>query len=141
MPSLIDIASATTEVAGVRVRALSGADIADLLGRFTELRKAMSGVSISTEELIAVAPNAVAAAIAVATMPPEDKADPAKKTANEQAAVTLGVGLQVDFLDAIIKLSIPAGIGPFMERLEALTAGLDGRGAAPVTKSPKPSKP
>lgn len=141
MPSLIDIASATEKVADVAVHALSGADIADLLSRYPDLRKAVSGVEISVDALIATMPDAVAAVIAMATMSRSEKTVPEQVKKNEQAASELAVGLQVDMLDAIIRLSLPSGITPFMERLETLSAGLrGGRGAALATKSPKPSK-
>lgn len=141
MPNLIDIASATDTVAGVAVRALSGADIASLLARFPDLRKAISGVETSADALIATMPDAVAAAIAAATMSRTEKTVPEQVEENERAASELAVGLQVDILDAIIRLSLPAGIGPFMAKLETLTAGLSGgRGAVPATTLQKPSK-
>lgn len=140
MPSLIDIASATETVAGVQIHALSGSDIAELLGRFVQLRQLMTGVAVSSEDLVTMAPEAVAAVIASSTMTVREKADPEIKQLSEKAAASLAVGTQVDFLDAIIRLSIPSGISSFMERLAGLTAGLNGRGAVPATTSPKPSK-
>lgn len=140
MPSLIDVRPATETVAGVTVRAASAVVIADLLAAHPEIRKVMTGMNVSADSLIALGPAAVAEVIAACTMPISDYSDPEKRKPHQEAASTLGVGVQVDFLDAIIRLSMPSGIGPFMERLEAITAGLNGRGVAQATKSPKPSK-
>lgn len=140
MPSLVDIARQSKEVHGLHVRAASGATIADVLAHYPEIRKVMTGVEVTADQLIAIAPGAVAEIIAASCMPIDDMLDPEKKKENIAAAGVLGVGLQVDLLDAIIKMSIPSGIGPFVEKLEGISAGLDGRGAAPAMTSQKPSK-
>lgn len=138
MVGLIDIAPATEQVAGVTVYGVSARGIAHLLATFPELRKLMSGVAVEAEALIALAPDAVAAIIAAGVGKPGD-AD------TEALADRLPVDAQADFLGTILRLTMPKGVGPFVEKLTALGGILSPEGAvasasAPAMKSARPSK-
>ena len=59
----------------------------------------------------------------------------------EGIAGKLSLDAQADLLAAILRLTLPKGIGPFVEKLTALGGILDAApsATAPVSKSPKPS--
>jgi hypothetical protein len=137
MPSLLDIAAATDEVHGITVYGVSARGIASLLARFPDLRKMMAGREVTSEALFEMAPEAISHIIACGLNKPGDEETIA-------AADSLSLDVQLDFLTAILKLTMPQGLGPFAERLAKLTAVV-GAEASPVvaaaTTSPKPSKP
>jgi hypothetical protein len=58
-------------------------------------------------------------------------------------AGTLSLDVQADLLAAILRLTLPKGVGPFVEKLTALGSLLgvddDPSATAPDTKSRKPS--
>jgi hypothetical protein len=138
MVGLIDIAPCTETVdvqqTPVAVHGISAKGVANLLGRFPELRKLMSGQDVGAEELMAIGGDAVAAIIAAGCGYPGDEQA-------EAVAGKLAIDAQADLLAAIVRLTLPAGLGPFVEKLTALGGILDAvpSGTAQASKSPKPS--
>jgi hypothetical protein len=123
--SLLDIAPAaeTIAVAGseVAVHGISVKGIAVLLARFPELRTLMGGGEVDAElagKLMAIAPDAVAAIIAGGT------GMPGSAEAEERAAL-LSIDAQLDLISAVLRLTFPRGVGPFVERLTALGGSLN----------------
>jgi hypothetical protein len=143
MASLLDIAPRTESIevqgAPVAVHGISAKGVAHLLGRFPELRKLMSGQEVETDELMAMGGDAVAAIIAAGCgYPGDEKA--------EEVAGRLAIDAQADLLAAILRLTLPSGVGPFVEKLTALGGILDARspssaGAAPSATAPDLSSP
>ncbi len=138
MVGLIDIAprTETVDVQGtlIAVHGVSAKGVAHLLGRFPELRKLMTGQQVETEELMAMGGDAVAAIIAAGCgYPGDEKA--------EAVAGRLAIDAQADLLAAIIRLTLPAGLGPFVEKLTRLGGVLDAvpSATAPASSSRKPS--
>ena len=135
MVGLVDIAPAVESVPvgdqEIAVYGVSVHGIADLLRRFRELRELFAGRVDKPEHLIDLGPDIVVAIIAAGTGAPGDK--PA-----EDVARRLGVEVQMAFLEAILRLTMPGGLGPFVERLERLgvLVGVEGDepGAAPSGK-------
>ena len=86
------------------------------------------------EEIMAVGGDLVAAIIAAGT---GDPGDPVA----EEAAGRLGIDEQADLLSAILRVTLPKGVGPFVEKLLALGAALDAGSAVsgPATTSRKQS--
>lgn len=138
MVGLIDIAPKveTIDVQGmpVAVHGVSAKGLAILLGRFPELRKLMGGQEVEAEQLMAMGGDAIAAIIAAGCgYPGDEKA--------EAVAERLAIDLQADLIAAILRLTLPAGLGPFVEKLTALGSLLDAvpSATAPGSKSPQPS--
>ena len=138
MVGLIDIAPKieTIDVQGtsVAVHGISAKGVAHLLGRFPELRMLMTGQEVETVQLMAMGGDAVAAIISAGCgYPGDEKA--------EAVAGKLSLDTQADLLASILRLTLPKGIGPFVEKLTALGGILDAAPSAPVpvSKSPKPS--
>jgi hypothetical protein len=140
MVGLIDIAPAveTIDVHGtsVSVHGISAKGIAHLLGRFPELRKLMTGQQVESENLMAMGGDAVAAIIAAGCGYPADEQA-------EAVAGKLAIDAQADLFAAILRLTLPAGLGPFVEKLTALGGILDAAPSAmaQASSSPKPSMP
>lgn len=139
MTSLLDLAPSTVTVHGVRVYGVSLEGIALLIGRFPELRTLISGGSLDVtfEQVLERAPAAVSAIIAAGTGNPGD-------AKHEEAAKRLGLEMQADFLEAIVKATMPAGFGPFVKRIEAWASKLGGQpseasATAPASTSPPSS--
>ncbi len=124
MPGLKDIAPSftTVEVKGVAVpvTGVSALGIAYLFNRFPVVRELIGGkdVDLSADALMTLAPEAVAAIIAVGTGAVND-------SHAEAVAATLGVGDQVDLLEAIIKETMPNGVAPFVQKLSVMFKGLN----------------
>jgi hypothetical protein len=140
MVGLIDIAPAveTVTVRGkpVEVYGVSASGIAYLLRKYPELRMLMSGMSIEQDKLFALGGEVVPAIIAAGCGHP-GSAD------HEKAAAMLGVSEQFDLLAAILKLTMPGGPGPFVERLQNIAGAVgmsDQSGSGRGMKSPKRSK-
>jgi hypothetical protein len=146
MVGLIDIAPnvETVDVQGksVTVHGVSAKGVAHLLGRFPELRMLMTGQDVETAKLMTMGGDAVAAIIAAGCgYPGDEKA--------ETVAGRLSIDAQADLLAAILRLTLPVGLGPFVEKLTALGGILDPRsesgagvapsGTAPASNSPRPS--
>lgn len=138
MTSLLDIAPAQASVTvrgqALEVHGVSAAGIAQLLVRFPELEALLSGkdVTLDTKGLVAIAPRAVSVIIAAGT-------GHAGETEFEDAAEkNLTAGEQLEVLEAVIKLTMPEGVGPFVEKLLALVGvarlgGAADRGKAQAT--------
>lgn len=145
MVSLLDIAPATgkVSVAGgdVDVIALSAKQLAAILGRFPTLYNLFAGRQPGIEEVIEFAPDAVAVFIAAGT-------GHLGESNHEEAASRLGIDDQSKLLEAILKITLPGGSGPFVARLKAMGLIQEARrqqaampsGKDQDTKSQKPSK-
>jgi hypothetical protein len=129
MTGLLDIAPERTavkvqghtlEVEGVAVRG-----IAELLRRFPTIRQLFDG-SEAMDTIVSVAPDLVAAIIAAGCGQPGDRA-------YEEAAARLPAEAQSKLFGAILKLTLPSGIGPFVEGLATAFGGQPE--AAPPTNS------
>ncbi len=134
MVSLVDIAPACERVTvrgqEVDVFGVSAAGVAQLLARFPDLRKLFSGRDVGADEIVAVGGELVAAIIAAGTDSPGDPAA-------EEAAGRLGIDEQADLLAAILRVTLPKGVGPFVEKLLALGATLgDASGAGSAASAP-----
>lgn len=138
MPGLSDIARSfrTVKVGNtdVEVPGISAEGIAYLFHRFPIIKDLIGGKpNLEAEDLIKIAPEALAAIIAVGTgsMKPEDEAVAAK----------LGAESQLALLEAIVKETMPGGVGPFVEKLSALfqDLGVESISTQDGT-SPSPSK-
>lgn len=138
MVGLIDIAPSTETVtvqgSPIAVHGVSAKGVAYLLGRFPELRMLMTGQDVETEQLMAMGGDAVAAIISAGCgYPGDEKA--------EAVAGKLSLDAQADLLASILRLTLPKGIGPFVEKLTALGGILDAAPSdtAPASKLRKPS--
>ncbi len=127
MAGLVDIAAITEKVTvagtAIEVPGVSAAGVASLLARFPELRKLMTGISVAAEDLLKVGPAALAAILAAGTGAPGDEAA-------EAAATRLPLGDQADLLAAILRVTLPGGIDPFVEKLAGLGLLVEGKPAA-----------
>lgn len=141
MASLLDVAPLTIPVTvggangpvTIQVSGLSAAHIATLLHRFPDLRKLFSGVDADMDAILNSAPECLAAILASGC---GGAGDPA----HERAASSLSAEAQADILAAILKLTLPNGIGPFVEKLSSLPGVIGAAGpsgAALGTKSQK----
>jgi hypothetical protein len=128
MVGLIDVAPRTETVdvqgSSVPVHGISAKGLAHLLGRFPEMRRLMTGQDVKIEQLIDMGGDAVAAIIAAGCGYPGDQVA-------EDVAASLSLEAQVDLLGAILRLTLPGGFGPFVEKLTAL-GGLIQPAAQPV---------
>jgi len=137
MTSLLDVAPATKTVnvqgTKVEVRGVSVYGISLLMSRFPELRDLLSGkdVEVTADILMDGVPEAVKAVIAAGVGEPGNEQFEAK-------AESLPVGDQFDLIQAIIALTVPEGVGPFVRKVRALLSqsGVsDAGGKAVDTKS------
>jgi hypothetical protein len=78
----------------------------------------MTGQEVETEQLMAVGGDAVAAIIAAGCGYPGDENA-------ETIASKLSIDAQADLLATILRLTLPKGIGPFVEKLTALGGVFD----------------
>lgn len=126
----VDVGDVKVGVCGVSVRGVAG-----LLARFPALQTLLSGREVTPDKLAEIAPDAVAAIIAAGTGYPGNPE--AEKIADE-----LPIDAQAELLSAILKVTMPKGVGPFVEKLQGLGAvlNLDPGPKAPDTKSRKPAK-
>lgn len=139
MVGLADLSGAaeTVEVRGqmVDVYGVSAKGAGHLLAKYPELRKLFSGVDVDTDVLMELGGDIVAAVIAAGTGSPGDH-----KT--EEMACKLSISEQADLLEAVLRLTLPQGIGPFVARLEGLGGVLNVAAPSdsdPDTKSQTPS--
>jgi hypothetical protein len=124
----VTIRNQPIEVTGVSVRGL-----AQLLLRFPELRALISGREVGLDQLLALGGDIVAAVIAAGC-------GQAGEAEAEKAAGRLGLDDQAELLAAIMTLTMPQGLGPFVDKLARLglrPAGGGGSGM-PEPSSPKP---
>ncbi len=137
MTSLLDIANKATFVHGVQVNGISVRTIVDLLQNFPDLQRVIAGRSVSGESLFEIVPAAIPHIIAAGV----GQAGNAEFIAH---AENLGLEIQIDFITEIVALTMPGGVGPFMEKLNKVLGNHLGVAAAspeaPATKSQKPSK-
>lgn len=117
MVGLIDTASAVETVTigkvKVEVPGISAHGISILLRRFPELRKMMSRKGADAELLMKMGPDIVVAAIAAGLGLPGDEAEEAR-------ARVLTFGPQLDLIEAILRVTFPDGLLPFVQKLERL---------------------
>lgn len=120
MPGLLDIAPSAETVmvrgTAVDVTGVSAHGFVGLMQRFPDLRRIMTGGEVSVDKLMAVAGDAVAAIIAAGT------GEPGNADA-EAVAARLSVDDQATLLAAIVRQTFPMGVGPFAEKVAALTEG------------------
>lgn len=119
----------------VLVRGISAGQTLKLLQRFPNLieKGLTGGGSVSIGDIFGAAPDAIAAVIAIGVGQPDNG------EAEEQAAM-LSLELQLDFLEAIAKMTFRNGFGPFVLRLKGLAAAVQSQGrsgAVPDMKSPQ----
>jgi len=137
MPGLVDIAP-LHEVVDIRgtpvtVTGVPADGIARLLMRFPELRKALAGgnLEIDAQQLIDMGGEIVSAVIAAGTEneAPQEEVEEAirKNTALEE---------QVKLLAAVIRVTLPNGVGPFVESLEDLSGVVEAAGGGASPKAP-----
>ncbi len=121
MSSLLDIACVSESVAlpkgQVSVYGVSAEGIAYLFQKFPEFRALITGREVTSDALIKLAPGAVAAIITCAIGEPGDEAD-------EKMAARLPLECQMDILEAAIRLTMPNGLTPFVERLARMASML-----------------
>ena len=135
MVGLLDIAPLTETVTirdqPIEVIGVSAKGVAQLLLRFPELRALISGREVGLDQLLALGGDIVAAIVAAGCGQAGD-------AQAEAAAGHLGLDDQAELLAAIMKLTLPQGIGPFVDKLARM-------GLKPVagegTGMPEPSLP
>jgi hypothetical protein len=117
MASLLEIANVPrqVEVRGVKVdvTGVSAMGLASLMARFPDIGKLFSGITPEKDQLMALAPTALAAFIASGCGKPDDEGA-------EKIARNLGLGEQLDLVDEILRLTFPRGVGPFVKKLQEL---------------------
>lgn len=124
MVGLIDIAPSaeTVSIRGqdVDVYGVSAEGVARLFSRFPELRKVFSGREVPVEEIIGMGGDIVSAIIAAGT-------GASGNAEAEEVARKLSIDEQVDLLSAILRVTLPKGVRPFVEKLMGMgaTLGLD----------------
>lgn len=122
---LLSIAAPAASVAvgpsgeSIEVRGLTLRDIAALLARFPEVLTMFKGGDIDLTALLAAAPGAAAAIMAAG-------AGHVGNPAAEDICAALSVEYQTNVLIKIGELTFPGGIGPFAERMAALSSSLPG---------------
>lgn len=141
MADLLDIAPSTAcEVVKfdgnrITVRGLSGSAIAAIVARFPDL-SAVIGGGIAGTRLIAQFGHAIGPIIAAGCGHLGDER-------YEQRAGELPIEVQLDLINAIIRLTFPKGPVSFVEKLSALLVGVD-EGVKPLKlrlrKSRSPSQ-
>jgi len=119
----------------VELRGLGLRQISSLLLRFPELRKLWSdgAPALDFETIVIAAPDAVGAIIAEAAGQP---------AAADNIADALSLDDCAECLGAVVALTMPDGLGPFMVRLEKLFGAVDVNaplaGKVPATTTPPP---
>jgi hypothetical protein len=117
MVGLIDIVPLVERVTirghEVEVRGLDLTQLGLLLWRFPEFRKLYETRRLDVEALLAAGAPAVAALVA-ASCP---------DTITEESARNLAPGEQAEILAKILKITMPSGVGPFVEILGTLALG------------------
>ena len=137
MAGLVDIVPAieTVEVRGqqLEVTGLTVEGIGSLLMRFPELRKMFETRSLDVEALLKSSDKLIAAVIAAGT-------GSAANRAAEKAANGLSLGEKAEVVAAIIRVTMPKGVGPFVRLMDAV--GMDNVGpSATASATTSPSAP
>lgn len=121
MASLLDIAPLTETVSvrgtDIPVTGVSAKGIAQIMARFPEVREMMVGREVSVDRLVELAVDAVGAIIAAGTGHPGDPD-------HERMAASLLLEEQADLLAAILRVTLPRGVGPLVEKLKAMGGAL-----------------
>lgn len=140
MAGLQDIAPVTLPCHGVNVYGVSARGVADLITRFPALKAMLSGIQITPEQVMEIAPDAIAAIIAAGIGCPGN-------AEQEAIADRLPLEVQADLLETIFKVTMPGGLRPFMARFAALQAPepapapvVEASTKEPASKSPSPSR-
>lgn len=135
MTSLLDVAPLSEKVtvgsSEIMVFGVSAKGVAALLARFPDLRSLISGREVEAERILEFGGDVVAAIIAAACgYPGDEKA--------EAVASSLSVDAQADLLQAAMRLTLPKGLGPLVEKLVSMGILLNVEDAAlpkvPVSK-------
>jgi hypothetical protein len=117
MPGLLDIAPVheTIEIRGqpVTVSGITLKGVASLLSRFPDLGALFGGQQLASDKLAELGSDIIAALIAAGCGAPEDPDV-------EAVAVSLSLGEQVELLNAVIRVTMPRGVGPFVEQIKSL---------------------
>lgn len=118
----------------IAVTGLSAKTIFGLFKRFPELANVMSGdvQQMDAAKLMETGGDIVSAIIAAGL-------GHGGETSVEATINQMAVDTQVDLLSAVIKVTMPSGVGPFMEKLSRL--GVIQQTAAPRAKSKPPVFP
>lgn len=135
MAGLLDLGPLTEEVKvgakSLTVSGLSAEDLFYLLNRFPDIRKLLNRENVTTESLVALAPNVIDEIIVCACG--SRKVSDGHHANNHAMALktahSLPAGVQADILSAVVRLTFPGGVGPFAERLAEF--------ASTVTMTPK----
>ena len=123
MVGLVDIAPLAqgVPVRGqvIEVSGISAEGVANLLSRFPELGELFNGRSptINFVAIQSLVPRAIKVIIAAGCGTPGDEQA-------EVAAGRLTIDEQADLLNAIVMLTLPHGLGPFVQKLAALGSAL-----------------
>jgi hypothetical protein len=121
MASLLDIAPLTETVSvrgtDIPVTGVSAKGIAHIMARFPEVREMMVGREVSVDRLIELGGDAVGAIIAAGTGNPGDPD-------HERIAAGLLLEEQADLLAVILRVTLPKGVGPLVEKLTAMGGAL-----------------
>jgi hypothetical protein len=137
MVGLLDIAPLTETVTvrdqPIEVTGVSAKGVAQLLLRFPELRALISGRDVGLDQLLALGGDIIAAVIAAGCGQAGDERA-------EAAAGRLGLDDQAELLTAIMKLTMPQGIGPFVDKLArmGLNPDVGGGSKTPESSLPRP---
>ncbi|MFO1147807.1 MAG: hypothetical protein U1E62_05455 [Alsobacter sp.] len=132
MVGLLDLAPSKTKVHGVAVTGISAEGLVSIVKRFPELERLLGGATAAgfgARDILALTPQAIKAVIAAGVGYPDDAKQEAK-------AGTLPLEIQADFLEAIIKATLPSGVGPFVERIMALAKASDSITSPTTAPSP-----
>jgi hypothetical protein len=138
MVGLLDIAPAgqtvTIRGSAVDVTGISARGLVMLMTRFPDLYALLDGQSLDPAAIVKFGGDVVAAILAAGTGKPGDL--DAEKVADQ-----LSIDEQLILIAAILKETLPNGVDPFVEKLQAVGASLGLRGvAAEQGNSPAPSK-
>lgn len=141
MPGLVDIAPLheTVDIRGtpIKVIGVSAEGIAMLLFRFPELRKALGGgnLDIDVNGILSMGQDIVAAVITAGV----DKEGASREDVEASVKMNMVLEEQVRLIAAILRVTLPNGVGPFVESLEELSGVVEAAASqkAPGTKSRK----
>ena len=119
--SLVDIVPRPEKVEvqpGVmlEVRGLSVEAFAQIFARFPDIAKVFAQRQFDAAQIIAAFPRAVAAVIAAGVGRMGDEKQ-------EAAALQIPLGVQTDLLAAIVRLTMPRGVGAFLDQINGLMPG------------------
>jgi hypothetical protein len=139
MATLLDIAPLikNIEIRGVKliVKGITAEGVVYLFTRFPILRMMMTGKQIeglTIEAFIVMAPEAIAAVLAVGL------GYVGKNVAEQEQAEEITAGFSIDeqinVLTEIMEVTLPRGVGPFVEMINGLASKAEGLGKGAATK-------